>query len=136
MEADVIDGDGGVEAFDGGREEVGLEVGNAGSEVWVSVLERGWTRARTRDVRGGWLGLHGVSRMLRGVSSLQWVGRIRAGFGFFGFFSLAMLARRLDASCACSLPRICHLEAVNVEVLVLLHFNLNTLSCQFTQFWR
>ena len=98
MEADGIGDDGGVEAFDRRRQEVGLEGGDAGSEVWVSVLGWGWMRAgvSTRDVRGGWLGLHGVSRILRRDDNPQWVGRTRTGFGFFGFFPLG---RHLDVAC-------------------------------------
>ena len=76
VEANGVDDDGGVEAFDGGAEEVGLEGGDAGSEVWVSVLEWGWTRVgvRTRDIRVGWLGLHiwdGVSGMSSRAGNIQ-----------------------------------------------------------------
>ena len=52
VEEDGIDDNGGMEAFKGGGEEVGLEGDDAGSEVWGRVLAWDWTRAGvgTRDV--------------------------------------------------------------------------------------
>ena len=52
MEADGIDDDGGVEAFDGEPRGGSLGGSDAGSKVWASVLAWGWMRVGvgTRDV--------------------------------------------------------------------------------------
>ena len=81
VEADRVDDDGWVEAFDGGREEVGLEGGDAGSEVWVCVLAWGRTRVcvKTRDVRGGWLELRRGERDVAESRYITYSGWVEPG---------------------------------------------------------